>query len=263
MKPGSLALFLHAHLPFVRDVEREDALEQHWLFEAITETYVPLLLVLENLIEESINFRLTLSITPTLASMLADPLLQSRYLDRLERLIELSEKEVARTRSDPRFAPLSGMYHSLFTRVHDPLTRRYRNNLLDAFQRLQRLGHLEIIAGAATHAYLPLLSVNEAAVRAQIRIGVEHYRQTFGQEPRGFWLPECGYFPGLDAFLDEEGIRFTILETHGITRADERPRYGIHAPIYCPSGVAAFGRDPDSSRQVWRATDGYPCDHGY
>ena len=263
MKPGYLALVLHAHLPFVRDVEREDALEQHWLFEAITETYVPLLLVLENLIEESINFRLTLSITPTLASMLADPLLQSRYLDRLERLIELSEKEVARTRSDPRFAPLSGMYHSLFTRVHDSLTRRYRNNLLDAFQRLQRLGHLEIIAGAATHAYLPLLSVNEAAVRAQIRIGVEHYRQTFGQEPKGFWLPECGYFPGLDAFLDEEGIRFTILETHGITRADERPRYGVHAPIYCPSGVAAFGRDPDSSRQVWSATDGYPGDYDY
>src|SRR5207237_1247979 len=140
---------------------------------------------------------------------------------------------------------------------------RYKKNLLDAFHRLQTLGYLEIITSAATHAYLPLLSVNESGVRAQIKVGVEHYRQTFGQGPKGFWLPECGYFPGLDAFLDEAGIRFTILETHGITRAEDRPRYGIHAPIYCPSGVAAFGRDPDSSRQVWSATDGYPGDYDY
>ena len=98
MKPGYLALVLHAHLPFVRDVEREDALEQHWLFEAITETYVPLLLVLENLIEESINFRLTLSITPTLAGMLSDPLLQYRYLRHIDNLLTLAGKEVVRTR---------------------------------------------------------------------------------------------------------------------------------------------------------------------
>ncbi len=263
MKPGYLALVLHAHLPFVREIEQEDPLEQHWLFEAITETYVPLLLVLDNLIGQGIDFRLTFSITPTLASMLADPLLQSRYLVRLERLMELAEKEVARTQSDPQFASLARMYRSLFTRVHDGFAHRYKKDLLGAFHRLQKLGYVEIIASAATHAYLPLLSVNEAGVRAQIKVGVEHYRQTFGQEPKGFWLPECGYFPGLDAFLDEEGIRFTILETHGITRADERPRHGIHAPIYCRSGVAAFGRDPDSSRQVWSAAEGYPGDYDY
>src|SRR5262249_5765163 len=61
----------------------------------------------------------------------------------------------------------------------------------------------------------------------------------------------------------EHRIGFTILETHGITRADERPRYGVHAPVYCPSGVAAFGRDPDSSRQVWSAVEGYPGDFDY
>src|SRR5438552_12773959 len=172
MKPGYLALVLHAHLPFVREIEQADSLEQHWLFEAITETYLPLLLVLDDLIEQSIDFRLTFSITPTLASMLADPLLQSRYLDRLECLMELSEKEVARTRSDRQFAPLARMYRSLFTRVHDAFVHRYKKNLLDAFQRLQTLGYLEIIASAATHAYLPLLSVNETDVRAQIKVGV-------------------------------------------------------------------------------------------
>jgi 1,4-alpha-glucan branching enzyme len=263
MKPGYLALVLHAHLPFVRELDHEESLEQNWLFEAITETYVPLLLVLDDLVQDGIDFRLTFSITPTLASMLSDPLLQSRYVARLERLIELAEKEVARTGSDPQFAPLARMYHALFTRIHDAFVLRYRKDLLGEFRRLQALGYIDIMASAATHAYLPLLLVNESAVNAQIKVGVEHYRRTFRRTPTGFWLPECGYSPGLDTFLDEEGIRFTILETHGITRADERPRYGINAPIYCPSGVAAFGRDPDCSRQVWSASEGYPGDYDY
>src|SRR5213596_3526042 len=145
MKPGYLALVLHAHLPFVREIEDEDSLQQHWLFEAITETYIPLLLVFDNLIRDRIDFRLTFSITPTLAAMLSDPLLQSRYLVRLERLMELAEKEVARTRSDPQFAPLARMYRALFAKVHDAFIHRYKKDLLDAFQRFQKLGYIEII----------------------------------------------------------------------------------------------------------------------
>ncbi len=49
MALGYLALVLHAHLPFVRHPESDFVLEEEWLFEAITETYVPLLQVFENL----------------------------------------------------------------------------------------------------------------------------------------------------------------------------------------------------------------------
>ena len=78
MEEGCLALVLHAHLPYVRHPEYEEGLEENWLFEAITETYVPLLLMMEGLFEDGIDFRLTFSLTPTLASMLLDPLLQAR-----------------------------------------------------------------------------------------------------------------------------------------------------------------------------------------
>src|SRR5215831_9059552 len=197
MKPGYLSLVLHAHLPFVREPQQEESLEQNWLFEAITETYIPLLLVLDNLIRDRVDFRLTFSVTPTLASMLADPLLQSRYLARLERLMELAEKEVRRTRSDPRFGPLARVYDALYSRIHEAYVHRYRKDLLHAFHRLQTLGYIEILASAATHGYLPLLAINEGAVQAQIKVGVEYYRQIFARDPRGFWLPECGYSPGL------------------------------------------------------------------
>ena len=263
MEKGYLAIVLHAHLPYVRHPEYVDSLEENWLFEAITDTYIPLLLVLERLMEEGINFRLTLSITPTLASMLADPFLQSRYLNKIERLIELGEKEVKRTRFQPEFNALSSMVHQRFLEVREAFLNRYDRNLVQAFKRFQELEKIEIIASAATHGFLPLLSVNAAAVRAQIRIGIEYYEQVFGRMPKGFWLPECGYFPGVDELLTAHGIRYTILETHGITRAEFRPKYGVYAPIYCRSGVAAFGRDPVSAKQVWSSAEGYPGDYDY
>lgn len=260
---GYLALILHAHLPYVRHLEHAEFLEENWLFEAISETYVPLCLVLDDLLNDGIDFRLTISLTPTLASMLLDPALQARYLKRLERTIELTEKEVARTASDPAFQPLALLYRRMFLRVHDAFVNRYHRNLVNAFDRFQRSGKVEVMASAATHGYLPLLAVNESAVRAQVRLGVEHYRQIFGRKPKGFWLPECGYYPGLDEVLRDNDIRYTILESHGITRAESRPEFGVYAPLACPSGVLAFGRDPDSSRQVWSSEAGYPGDFDY
>src|SRR3974377_1587348 len=95
---GYLSLVLHAHLPFVRHPEHERFLEENWLFEAITETYVPLLQLLEHWRRDGMNARLTLTLTPTLCSMLRDPLLQNRYERHLGELIELAEKEIHRTR---------------------------------------------------------------------------------------------------------------------------------------------------------------------
>ena len=51
MHKGYLCLVLHAHLPFVRHPEEENFLEENWLYEAITETYIPLIQVFEKLIE--------------------------------------------------------------------------------------------------------------------------------------------------------------------------------------------------------------------
>ncbi len=263
MAKGYLAIVLHAHLPFVRHPEHDGFLEENWLFEAITETYIPLLLALDTLEEQGTDFRLTLSITPTLASMLNDQLLQSRYLRRLEKLIELGDKECRRTRPEPAFSRLARMYHKRLIEVRAAFLDRYDRDLIKAFRRLQDTGKIEIIASAATHGYLPLLALNGSAVSAQVRLGIDNYRHMFGRRPDGFWLPECGFYPGLDIILKELGIRFIILETHGVTHARPRPKHGIHAPLYCPSGLAVFGRDPESSKQVWSSTEGYPGDHDY
>lgn len=79
MAIGYVALVLHAHLPFVRHPESDYVLEEEWLYEAITETYIPLLKVFEGLKRDGIDFKITMSMTPPLVSMLRDPLLQERY----------------------------------------------------------------------------------------------------------------------------------------------------------------------------------------
>ena len=46
-----------------------------------------------------------MSVTPTLAAMFADPLLQYRYVRHLDNLIALAGKELERTRWQPEFHP--------------------------------------------------------------------------------------------------------------------------------------------------------------
>src|SRR3954471_23214273 len=94
---GYFALVLHAHLPFVRHPEHPRFLEENWLFEAITESYIPLIQIFDGWLKDEVPARLTMTLTPTLCSMLADPLLQSRYAQYLEGLLELAEKETHRT----------------------------------------------------------------------------------------------------------------------------------------------------------------------
>ncbi|MEK7805034.1 MAG: 1,4-alpha-glucan branching protein domain-containing protein [Planctomycetota bacterium] len=263
MGKGYLSFILHAHLPYVRHPEYHAFLEEDWLFEAITETYIPLIEVFEKLVEDNVDFRLTMSLTPPLVSMLADEVLQSRYLQYLDKRIHLAGLEVERTKHQPEFLRLAQMYLKYFKNARFVFAEKYRRNIVTAFKNFQDMGKLEIITCGATHGYLPLMNGNVNAMRAQIKVAVDHYEKHFGRKPRGIWLPECGYEPGIDQILKEAGIRFFITETHGILYASPRPKYGIFAPVYCPSGVAAFGRDLESSKQVWSSKEGYPGDFAY
>lgn len=260
---GYLSLILHAHLPYVRHPEYEEFLEEDWLFEAITETYVPLIEVFDGLVRDGVHFRITMSMSPSLVSMLTDPLLQQRYLRHLGKLIELSGKEVERTRFMPEFHELALMYHWKLGKTRDIFSGRYNCNIVTAFRDFQDKGVLEVMTVGATHGFLPLMESVPNAVRAQIRVAAQHYEKHFGRRPRGVWLPECAYYPGLEKILREEGIRYFIVDTHGILHAEPRPKYGVYAPVYTPSGVAAFARDVESSKQVWSAVEGYPGDYDY
>ncbi|MEI6863490.1 MAG: DUF1957 domain-containing protein, partial [Candidatus Omnitrophota bacterium] len=231
MLKGYLAIVLHAHLPYVRHPEHADFLEEDWLFEAITETYIPFIKILDGFVRDGVDYRLTISLSPTLMSMLMDGNLQGKYLAHLDKLIELSEKEIERTKWDERFNKLAHMYHANFIEARHIFKDIYHSNLVNAFKHFQDVGGLEVITCCATHGFLPLMEVERRiAVRAQVKVAADMYEKIFGKRPIGIWLPECGYNPGDDEILKKEGIKYFFVDTHGVLFGTPRPRFGVFSP---------------------------------
>ena len=263
MKDGYLMMVLHAHLPFVRHPGNKRFLEESWFFEAISETYLPMLRVFERLEQDNIPFQLTFSISPTLSSMLSDRVLQNAYVQHLEKMSELADKEIERTKGDPHFEPLAHMYRDIINRNYHDFVNRYKKNILRQLDHFQKNGYLELITSAATHCYLPLYEIYPENIHAQIQTAIWSHQQNFGRSPRGMWIPECGYFPGLEEYLRSHHIDYFFTDSHGILFGENQPTYGVYAPIQCENGVSVFGRDIASSNAVWSNDMGYPGDFQY
>ncbi len=222
---------------------------------------MPIINILNRLIDDGVDFRITISLSPPLISMMSDKLLQNRYLIRLNQLIELAIKEVERTKGT-EFEGLARMYLYRFMEVRDTFVIRCNKDLLRAFRQLFETGKVELITSCATHGYLPLM-VTKESIRAQVAVAVDLFSRHFGSPPKGMWLPECGFSPGVDQVLSEFGILYFFTDSHGITFATPSPEAGVYSPMVTPSGVDVFGRDPETSRQVWDKHFGYPGDYYY
>ena len=165
--------------------------------------------------------------------MLTDDLLKVRYAEHLDKLIELTEKEIDRTKPEPHYQRLAQMYHDRFQSLRHTW-RCHEGDLVRAFRLLQDAGRVEVITSTATHAFFPLMDRNWANIRAQVHVAADLYEKHFGRRPRGMWLGECGYVPGVDELLREAAIRYFFVDTHGILFADRRPVYGVYAPALLP-----------------------------
>src|SRR6185437_6583239 len=254
---GHVALVLHAHLPWVRHPEHARPLEERWLHEALWESYLPLVDLLDRLAADHVRVGLTISVSPPLAAMLADALLRARFSEHLARLSRLASSLVASPALEPGARALMPFYERRLAEAR-ATWERIGGDVLGALCAHAREGRVELWTSAATHAYLPgLLAASGAgarsapSVRAQLRLGLRGFEAIAGVRPRGLWLPECGYDPRLADDLAAAGVRYTILDAHGLLLAEPRPPAGVFAPVLGRSGVAFFARDPEAARDVW------------
>jgi len=253
---GELALVLHAHLPYVRSGE-SGSLEEDWYFQALQECYLPLLAVLEAAAADpGQRPRLTLGLSPTLLSLLADRQLNARFLPWLVQRQQLLERAPAEHAE-------AAAHLGLQLQQVEQQWLACEGQLVPRFRRLQQQGVVDLITCGATHGYLPLLREVPEAVRAQLINAVREHERQLGERPLGIWLPECAYYEGLDQQLVSVGLRYSLLDGHGLLHALPRPRYGVYAPICSTGGVAFFGRDGNSTLPVWSAREGYPGDGAY
>lgn len=299
MSRGSFVFVLHSHLPYCRKAGVWPFGEE-WVFEAMAETYIPLLDVISGLVAGGVPVKLTVGLTPVLLDQLQDPYMLFRFEEYLETKIAAAEADIARfeAESEGRLRDLARFYRDRYESVRRSFHERYGGDIVGAFRSLQEGGHIELVAGAATHAYLPLLA-RESSVYAQVRIGVDTYERCFGRRPQGIWLPECGYRPrdsvagppgsafaaaGIDGVLATMGIRHFFVDSHAIQGGTPAGMYGARfaerqpVPRYIPSrpgfttylpysvegsGLLVLGRNERTALQVWSSEWGYPGDGNY
>jgi 1,4-alpha-glucan branching enzyme len=258
---GACTIILHGHLPFVHHPNHDDFLEEDWFFEAVLETYLPILAMLDRLADDEIPVRLSVGLTPPLLEMLRAPSLQQKVERYLTRFRNLAESELRRLPKGDERRPAARHYLETAT-SHLQRWQDRRGDLVAAFRDHRSAGRLEILASNATHAVMPLLATEEGK-RAQVKIGVALFEEIFGEKPHTFWLPECAYTPGVDRHLAEADLSGVILDHHGVVGAAPRPTTEAFRPLRTPAGMFAFGRDLASSRQVWAQEVGYPGDPLY
>jgi len=291
---GTFVLALHSHLPYCRGAGRWPHGEE-WIHEAVLGTYLPLLVLLHDLRDAGVPYRIVIGLTPILIDQLADRDINVRTLEYIDDQVVRAEKDVRRFTDAPDQgrAELATFYVGSYRRLRDAYRTRFGRDLVGAFADLAKTGHVEILTSAATHGYLPLL--DPPSVQSQLRIGRRSSRRLTGLDPTGIWLPECAYKPGLEKALAAHGIThfFTdaaLLPGHARPAGDVRRRHGqselgrwapheervqvidptttsdvdLLRPYYVgDSDVAAIARHERVSSQVWSAFTGYPGDGEY
>jgi 1,4-alpha-glucan branching enzyme len=277
--PGVFALMLHSHIPYCRKSGVWPAGEE-WLFEAMNETYIPLLMALRRLHLDGIKPRVMIGLVPVLMEQLADGYMKDRFCAYMEDRISRCRSDIKRFKSERAKKAVSRYWLELYETNYHAFTSDFYRDILGTLKWLQDEGAIEVVTSAATHAFLPLLE-RDGAVFAQVCIGIETYQRYFQRTPRGFWLPECAYRPaewsqqeqrmrqGLDAWLASEGIEYSFVEHVGIQRAsfvENRHQEAVpttYRGYRLASGVSVFGRSEATGKQVWSPDQGYPGDPAY
>jgi len=254
----AISLVLEAHIPYVKEFNKDDDLsqsgEEGWFFESVSETFLPLLEVLDRLEDEHIPFRLGLAISPVLCSMLCDERLQKKYLHYTDKQVEFGEHELERTVKMSEMNNLAQIYYKQIKERQCAYSERYEKNILKAFDFYRKKGKVEILASCATNAFMPFVSHNAESLQAQMEIPFSAYRRSFGGIPQGFWLPALGWTPELEPYLRAYNFNYTIIDSHGLLFANPPPHKGTFFPVKTPNGTIILARDFNAVREIEQIT---------
>jgi 1,4-alpha-glucan branching enzyme len=246
---GALALVLHSHMPYVEGFGTWPFGEE-WLWEAVATVYLPLLELLD-------GAPVTLGLTPVLCDQL-----EALPGEGGERLLRFLREVRAPIHDEDAEGLKRGGEHELSAEVRraaEDYARAERHlagsrDLMSAFRGLRRV---ELWTSAATHALLPLVAT-DAGIELQLGTGIASHERRFGAFGGGFWLPECGYEPGLERSLADHGVRaFCVDQTQELG-----PGAPEHLePVATEAGPVAVPIDWQTVELVWNDVSGYPV-HG-
>ena len=246
-----LAIIITGHHPFVSpSAEEETTAEEQDFFESLSETWLPLAELFDDLEKENVPFRFGLVLSPTLCAMWKNAALMEKYLRWLDRRVDFGERELRRCAGDHHLLPLAEAYYRRDCRRRAVFLEQYGMDLLDVFGGFCRRGRLEPLLTAATNAFLPFYASMDEAIRAQIETAMIHHRSYLGKVPSGFWLPGLGWSAELGAILRKYNFAYTVADAHGLVLANPPADRGAFFPVKTPEGLSVFGRDVIADRDM-------------
>jgi 1,4-alpha-glucan branching enzyme len=257
MSKNTLILTLVAHQPYIRHFKEPQPAKEQLLFTALSETYLPLLNMFANLESDGVPFKVSMVLSPSLCSMLSDPVIQKRYIDWLDKGIALGESEVTRCAADAGELCVARQCLAAAKRNRHDFIETFNQDILSKFAYYAKRGNIELLATAATDCFLPHYIDIQEALNSQIEIGLQSHRAFFDVVPEGFWLPHMGYTPGVEHTLRSYGFNYTILDSHALLFADPIPDNGIFSPVRCSNSLAVFARDPITPVDITDPERGY------
>ena len=263
---GAIALVLNAHFPFFKECAsprgktfptasappptanprndpKLESAQESLFFEELSQTYLPLLEVIDRLEGDGVPFRLAVAVSPLLGQMLGDPDLMGRYAAHLDRQISFGEREAERAGGDEGRAKLARLYMDQAIDRRASLATRYGDGILSALCHPRRRDKIEILATPATAAFIPFLCAHPESAQAQVDVGLSFSRHALGASPRGFWLPGLGWSGGADPLLRSFGLSYAVVESHGVVHGEPPPSRGTFFPVKTPGGLVLLGRD--------------------
>ncbi len=252
MAQKKFVLILNTNQEYIKHTGEEAVLyagEQSYLFESISNVYIPLVRMLEKFEAEKIPCKIALVLSPALCTLLEDLEIQAQYIEWLDKKIEFGKKELERVKSDGNI--LTAVKLCLEKAESDKAAfENFGRRIVKKIAEFRKKGFVEILATCATDIFLPFYNDMPEIMSAQVEAGTFAYRSFFGEVPDGFWLPELGYYDGVEKVLRAYGMNYTVLDAHSFLFSEIEPKKGIFSPARFTNALVAFGRDGFSDKEI-------------
>ncbi|MEI7646582.1 MAG: 1,4-alpha-glucan branching protein domain-containing protein [Chloroflexales bacterium] len=252
-----VSFLIIAHAPYLRRAGRQPAGEEP-LHELIAQGLIPLLDMLGDLQLTGLGPRVAMACSPLLVEQLADPVVQKHFLLWMEERLARRGEDLRNfeAENDHHGSYLARFYLEWSRQSLRSFTSRYNRNLAQRLRELVTARVIEPLAGAASHAYLPLLG-REESVRAQIEHGALHTARSLGR-PEGMWLPGSGWRSGIEAAISDVGVRYVVVDPASLP-----PDAGPGPVMVEGRRLVAITPNEMVARHIWTPELGYVGDPLY
>lgn len=278
---SKVMLHLHMHSPnlfridpfresYLKDIkwpiQTPDGEEVHnppgeWALKNCLDSWLPLLRVFRTLENDQIDFQVSLDISPPVAHMLSSLLFKdhmSRYLNRVQAHIGGQLALMKSNNDSADYIWAAERYLADIKAIDLFYNQELQKDIIGAFRDLELKGYLEILTCTATHGMPAEMEDLSKSLTAQFVLATRSHHRIFGDRPKGIWLAENSFFPGVEKYLADESLNYFFVESEAIIMGSYSPVEEEFNPTVLPgSQIAAFGRSRFGRVQVWDADIGY------